>query len=152
VKSIVAALLVAAPLWLVGSFGPGATAAPEPPSASAAEVLKMLGGTWKIVSLEVDGEALGADQDATTVVVEEDRFTIKGASRVEPYTVKLNTSVKPWRIDMTFDAPKSRPCLGIFKFEADKLTIVCGEAGGTRPDKFDGNSGTKFVLRKAKGQ
>jgi hypothetical protein len=32
------------------------------------------------------------------------------------------------------------------------LTIVCGEAGGTRPDKFDGKSGTKLVLRKAKGR
>jgi uncharacterized protein (TIGR03067 family) len=145
VKSIATALLLAATLGL-------ASAAPVPPPTSPSAVLKMLEGTWEVVSLEVDGVALGADQDATSVVVEKDRLVIKGDSRVEPYTFKLDTSARPWRIDLTFDRPNSRPSPGILKFEWDKLTIVCGEAGGARPEKFDGKSGTKFVLRKAKVQ
>jgi uncharacterized protein (TIGR03067 family) len=150
VKRIATALLLAATLGLAGAFGPEAPAAPAPPPTSASAVLKMLEGTWEVVSLEVDGVALGADQDATFVVVEKDRLVIKGASRVEPYTFKLDTTARPWRIDLTFDRPDARPSPGILKFEADKLTIVSGGAGGTRPDKFDGKSGTKFVLKKAK--
>src|SRR4051794_41859745 len=97
-------------------------------------------GPWKVVSLEVDGKALDAGADATTVVVEKDRLAIKGASRVEPYTFKLDTSTNPWRIDMTFDRPNSRSIPGILKFEEDGLTIVSGEAGGARPEKFDGKA------------
>ena len=66
------------------------------------------------------------------------------------YTVKLDTGTEPARIDLTFDSPDSRPVPGIFKFDADKLIVLCGKAGGPRPDSFDGKAGTKFVLRRAK--
>jgi uncharacterized protein (TIGR03067 family) len=143
-NSIVTALLATAPMCVLS--------APVPAQPGSGEVLKQLQGVWDIVSLEVEGEPLGAGQDATTIVVEKDRLVVKGVSRVEPYTFTLDTSVRPWRIDLTFDRPKSRPSPGSFMFEGDKLTIVSGEAGGTRPEKFDGKSGTKFVLKKAKAK
>ena len=43
-----------------------------------------MAGTWEVVSVEVDGEALGAGQDVTTVVVEKDRLVVKGATRRTP--------------------------------------------------------------------
>jgi RNA polymerase sigma factor (sigma-70 family) len=129
-----------------------ATAPGSPPPPTAATVLKEMAGTWEVVSLEFDGKAPGRDADATAVIVEKDQLAIKGATRVEPYTVKLDTTATPWRIDMTFDRPGARPALGIVKLEAGTLTILVGEVGGTRPDTFDGKSGTKFVLRRAKGR
>jgi uncharacterized protein (TIGR03067 family) len=149
VKSIVATLRLTALLCLTFAFAHAGSADPEPPLTNA-EALKKMQGRWEIVSLEFDGTPAGASDDASMVVIEKDRLVIKGASRHEPYTFKLDAGARPPRIDLTFDRPQSRPSPGIFKFEAGKLIIVNGGVGEARPSKFDGKTGTKFVLRRPK--
>jgi uncharacterized protein (TIGR03067 family) len=162
-ESVVVAAALGASLATLACFlGPAALAAPAPEARdkklSSAQALEKMQGTWQVVSIEHDGVPVKHRDrawDVSNVVVQKDRFVIRGASRREPYVIKVDTRRTPWRIYKTFanpGSPPSRPHPGIFKFEGDRLIILSNQPGERLPNKFDAKCATKFVLRKAKAR
>jgi uncharacterized protein (TIGR03067 family) len=151
----------AAALWLACVLGPAAPAAPAPmkdKKLTNAQALEKMQGSWEVVSIEHDGVRINhrdREWDVRDVVVQKDSYVVRGASRREPYVIKLDTRSTPWRIAMTFanpGSPPSRPVAGIFKFERDRLIILLNGGSGRLPDRFEAKCATKFVLRKARGK
>lgn len=115
---------------------------------------KRLEGTWKIVSLKVDGD------DAPAQFIQQGRWSIKGELIAisgpggGKSTFKVDPSQSPWRIDMTgSEGPgKGKTIKGIYKLEKGRLTI-CFPGGKQdepqdlpRPEKFDGGSGRSLII------
>lgn len=111
--------------------------------------LELLQGTWKIESLEVDGEkmhtvaAMGAK-----IVVKGDLFTTVSMGADYSGLVELDASKTPKTFDLNF---KSGPhagqaSLGIYELDGDAWKICLGFAGMPRPKGFVTSPGSGHAL------
>jgi uncharacterized protein (TIGR03067 family) len=109
-----------------------------------------LQGTWALISGERNGEKF------TTQVTKNVRLTFAGdalkthkGDEVTEATFKLHPEMNPKGIELDMDGSVG---LGIYKLEADTLTILHGEIDQPRPSDFDAIKNgdlTMLVLQKA---
>ena len=112
---------------------------------------KLYEGTWRVVSLEVDGNK-AADEDAKKIVVVkkvdgswsiqvDGKVVAKGTSTIDP-------TKKPKTIDLTItegdDAGKS--ALGIYEFGKDSRKVCIARPGKDRPTEFTSKAGSSHIL------
>jgi len=111
--------------------------------------LDMIQGDWALVSGERHGETFGLDiVKEVRLVVTENRLTTKKADGSTEATFELHPETQPKGIDLNMDGSVG---LGIYRLEADSLSILHGEIEEPRPRDFDavkdGNL-TLLVLRR----
>ena len=86
-----------------------------------------LQGTWTMVSLTISGQNGSEEQvKGSKLVVEGDRFTPTVDDQAIPCTFKLDTSVSPKAIDITYKSGnlKDRTVKGSYKFEGDTFVMI----------------------------
>ncbi len=111
--------------------------------------LDALQGTWTVTALKLDGRKMSAGMLAgATVVVKGNRFTSNGMSAVYKGTLELNTSTRPHRLDMKFDAgpEKGNTNLAIYKLDGDTWTMCIATRGTKRPSGFESKPETGVAL------
>lgn len=109
-----------------------------------------LAGKWLMVSLEINGEAVGEDLvSSASLVVEGDRYTPRYDERVISETIKVGPEASPRAIDFTYtDGPrKGEKVKGIYKLEGDRY-VMCRplRAESPRPSGFAAPAGSGLVL------
>jgi uncharacterized protein (TIGR03067 family) len=112
---------------------------------------KVYEGTWRVVSLEVDGNK-AAEDDAKKIVVAnkadgswsievDGKVVAKGTSTIDP-------SKKPKTIDLTItegdDAGKT--ALGIYELDKDSRKVCISQSGKDRPTEFSSKPASGHVL------
>ena len=138
-RNLVPAILVAG--LLVG--------ADEPKKDDPAKDARALQGTWKMISVTIDGEGSTERVAASKLVVEGDRFTPTVDGQAIPCTFKLDPAAKPKAIDITYHSGdlKGKTVKGIYKLEGDTF-VMCRtlRPADERPERFASESGSKLVL------
>jgi uncharacterized protein (TIGR03067 family) len=118
---------------------------------AADEPKKELQGTWKLVSLEVDGKKAtkGDIKNEQKMVVEGDKFT----STVDDKhsfkgTFKLDPGKKPKTVDVavTDGDFKGKALLGIYEIDGDTLRACYAAPGKDRPSEFTSKEGSGNYL------
>jgi uncharacterized protein (TIGR03067 family) len=112
--------------------------------------LKLLEGTWKLASMEVEGTKLPDEQfkDAKLVCTGTDFTFTDGSGTPHKGTFKIDPTKKPKTIDITFtDGPnKGETMLGIYEVNADTYTICAKPMTKERPTEFSAKQGSGCVL------
>ena len=126
------AILLSAAGCLASAVAPAVSRPDDPPTKAPAE----LQGTWKLVSLEVDGkdrEPLGGGSPRW--VVKDNRISY-GGEEIAKFTADASTS--PRVIDLKFRDPE-RAYEGVYTVEKDTLKVCINknaDGAKNRPDKF----------------
>ena len=128
-----------------------ASGAPQDKGKKAADKFD---GTWKVVSVERDGQAVDDAKD-DTVTFTGDKIAIKSKNGDHAGTFKLDPAQKPKTIDMTpSDGPqKGQVHAGIYSLDGDTLKICFTEPGKDRPKELTAKAGSGqmlVVLKRAK--
>jgi RNA polymerase sigma-70 factor (ECF subfamily) len=131
-----------------------ALGAGAPKEDEAARDLKQFQGTWTLDSVEVNGMKIdaetlkGAGQEIT-LIVKEDKVTLKLKRGDVEGTLKLDPTKKPRAYDSkgTDPAGQTHEAVGIYKFEGDTLTVCYVAAGKDRPTEFKAEAGSEAVVQ-----
>jgi uncharacterized protein (TIGR03067 family) len=108
-----------------------------------------LQGSWRIVSLEMDGYAFPEQALAgASLVIEGDQFTSLGMGTEYRGTIRVDSSSAPKSFAMHFTAGPERGNvnLGIYEIDDSCWRICLATRGSTRPQKFASQSGTGIAL------
>jgi uncharacterized protein (TIGR03067 family) len=109
-----------------------------PPSAERGADREKIQGTWRLVSSETEGEAVPAESLKTRpvlMVFEGDRVAARmGDMSASLGTFTLDESHDPRWYDRNY--PDGSPRRGIYRLEADRLTICIAALGKDRPSSF----------------
>ena len=120
------------------------------PAGEKKEAVK-LDGTYTIVSGEEDGKAIPAERLKGAVVrITDGKIVGTDKDRKELFaaTYKVDTTKKPWKIDMKSMEPKEASTTGLVKKEGDTLTIIYALPGGDAPTEFKTKAKQQmFVLK-----
>jgi uncharacterized protein (TIGR03067 family) len=112
-----------------------------------------LQGTWVVMALERDGQAMPKAKLASLhikVIFRGDNVTFEYPDRAESGTYKLETTQTTRTMDVTTELDTSK---GIYRLEGDNLKICGVPSGAERPTEFTTKPGTKqvlFVLKRQK--
>ena len=102
--------------------------------------LDKLQGTYKMVSLEVDGKSVPEDKlKSSTLTIKGDKYVVKVEDQTYETQMILDPEQKPKAIDMKFldGANKDKTALGIYKIDDDTFTMCRRlNPGQTRPQDF----------------
>jgi uncharacterized protein (TIGR03067 family) len=110
-------------------------------------------GSWRIVSVEKDGQQVSEDQFKGVVVRYDANGTAsgrKGDKVLFEATIKLDPNKRPKALDatQTSDGPgKGKTTLGIYEIEGNTLRTCSAEPGKDRPTEFSAKSGSGHILR-----
>jgi uncharacterized protein (TIGR03067 family) len=129
-------------LALLPAVGLIAAASPD----SSKQELEKFRGTWRVVSMEVDGASIRPE--ARMLTCDGDRFTMTQGQKIwdrGTFIVKVDST--PKTIDMISIQAPSRRYLGIYEFDGDTLRFC---AGDRRPKAFvtTPNSGHSLLVLK----
>jgi uncharacterized protein (TIGR03067 family) len=119
--------------------------------------IDLLQGSWTIASLELDGEKLPETMLADSlIVIEGNRFTSTGMGMEYKGTIALDTTAKPRRLDMKFNAgpQKGTTNLCIYEIEGDAWKLCIATHGPKRPTRFASTAGSGIAfetLRRTNG-
>ncbi len=112
--------------------------------------LEKFQGTWKYVSMDVEGKQQPGEVVKFTLIIKGDQWTVwAGQKIVAQARIKLDPNRKPRTIDLTstLDADKGRLIRGIYSLEGDRLTMCDrGADRGERPTTFVTRPGSGLVL------
>jgi uncharacterized protein (TIGR03067 family) len=112
---------------------------------------KLYEGTWRVVSLEVDGNKV-ADEDAKKIVVvnkADGSWSIRvDGKEVAKGTSKLDPTKKPKSIDLTATEGDAagKTALGIYEIDKDNRKVCIAQPGKDRPTEFSSKAGTGHIL------
>jgi uncharacterized protein (TIGR03067 family) len=97
--------------------------------------LEKLQGTWRIASLEIDGNSMPA---SGSITIEGDRFTTSAMGAEYSGTIQIDASKRPKRFDLVFATGPhvGSRSLGIYQLDGDSWRICLGFAGYPRPTSF----------------
>jgi uncharacterized protein (TIGR03067 family) len=102
--------------------------------------LDKLQGTYKMVSLEVDGKAVPEDKlKSGRLTIKGDKYVVKVDEQTYETQMILDPEQKPKAIDMKFldGANKDKTALGIYKIDGDTFTMCRRlNPGQARPQDF----------------
>jgi uncharacterized protein (TIGR03067 family) len=110
--------------------------------------LDCLQGSWRVMALKVEGQAMPAEMLArAAIVIKGKRFTSSGMGAVYKGTLELDTTASPRRLDMKFDAGPERGAVnrGIYQLRGDTWKICLSTCGGGRPSDFRSTAGSGFA-------
>jgi uncharacterized protein (TIGR03067 family) len=139
--------------WLLMSLVAGlALGADAPKADEVAKDLKRFQGTWTLVSMEANGVKVEADnfkKAGITLIVEDEKITLKLARGDVKGTIKLDPTKKPKAYNATGTAPEGNPeeSVGIYQLDEDTLTVCYVSAGKERPTEFKAGAGSEAVLQ-----
>lgn len=123
---------------------------------TGADVLKMIQGTWKFTSQEMDGKPLPKEDLAKqTITFAGDKWTVRRDGKViQAGTHKFNPSKKPGQVDaaVTEGDDKGNTMLGVYELKGDSLHVCFDPKGKDRPTDFASKAGrmTAVVEREKK--
>jgi uncharacterized protein (TIGR03067 family) len=126
-------------------------AAPSLKEDKAKKDVEMLQGTWRAVSVAVDGCVLDHPGERT-ITFEKDTFTVKRGGRLlDKGTYTLDPSKEPKAIDTVgkeLPEDEGKTDKGIYRVDKDTF-IWCSPSsgGGDRPTAFTSTSESKTTLR-----
>jgi uncharacterized protein (TIGR03067 family) len=107
-------------------------------------------GTWKFVSIEMEGAKLAEEQvkQSGKMVIRGNKFTIPSGDVPYRGTFKVDVSSKPKQIDVSFtEGPeKGKSLLGIYELEGDTYKVCLAFPGKPRPKAFATKAGSGCVL------
>jgi len=107
-------------------------------------------GTWKFVSLEVEGMKVGEEAvKESRLIIKGNEFTMKSPEGNYKGTYKVDVSKKPKQIDVAFtDGPeKGKTSLGIYELDGDTYKVCISLAENKdRPTEFASKPGSGHVL------
>jgi uncharacterized protein (TIGR03067 family) len=105
---------------------------------------KRFEGTWKFVSMEVDGRSIPeANFKDSRLILEGNRFTAREKEEAKG-TYDVDPTVIPKTIDITLNLGPDRRAtiLGIYELEGDTYKICSARPGRPRPKEFSSKSGS----------
>ena len=107
-------------------------------------------GTWKFVSLEVDGVNVGIEAvKEARLIIKGNEFSMKSPEGTHKGTYKVDLSKKPKQIDIVFtEGPeKDKTLLGIYELDGDTYKVcIAMENNKNRPMEFASKPGSGNVL------
>jgi uncharacterized protein (TIGR03067 family) len=112
---------------------------------------KQYEGTWRVVSLEINGNKAG-DEDAKkiTVVNKSDGVWILqvNGDKVTEGTSEIDPTKTPKTIDFmeTEGDNKGKICLGIYELAGDTRKLCFSQPGKDRPTEFSAPAGSNHTL------
>jgi uncharacterized protein (TIGR03067 family) len=136
-----AKLLIGSPLILVlGSL----IAAPAPEEKD----LEKIQGTWKLESVESQGQLLIEQYKDWTFNIKDDKLTIKIGEKVHnEYTLKIDPDKKPKTIDLVRKVGEQTLTeTGIYELDGDTWKVCNDDSGATRPTEYGTKEGTRLEL------
>jgi uncharacterized protein (TIGR03067 family) len=111
--------------------------------------VKKLEGTWKATAMEFEGTKAPeqAFKDAT-LTFKGDMVTHHQGAKDEKGTFKVDTSKKPWTIDVTptEGEDKGKTMKGLISIEGDTLKIAFSMDQQTRPTAISSDKGSKTMV------
>src|SRR5947209_2611728 len=135
--------------WLI--VAAGLLIAADDKGDAAKKDAEKLQGTWKLVSLEVDGKKAtkGEIKKEQKMVVEKDKFssTVDDKHSFKG-TFQLDTAKKPKTVDVlvTEGEFKGKTLLGIYEVDNDTLRACYAPPGKERPTEFVSKPGSGTYL------
>jgi uncharacterized protein (TIGR03067 family) len=140
---------LAAIVVLVATCGP-ANADDKDGRAAARKDLEQLQGTWMVVSMEREGEAIPQEElKGRSCVYEKDAFTLKSGDQPRRRgLVTLDPSRKLKAINTwDLDGPYTDATVpGIYELSGDTLRLCFSRPGAERPTEFTTKSGSGLIL------
>jgi uncharacterized protein (TIGR03067 family) len=129
-------------IGLVASACLAAKAADDPKAEAVKAELKRFEGTWKFVSMEINGKPVPAAnlQDSRLTFVG-DRFS-SGTDEQNKGTFAVDPTVMPKTIDIAVGEGGKFKILGIYELEGDTYKICSANPGKPRPTEFSAKAGT----------
>jgi uncharacterized protein (TIGR03067 family) len=111
------------------------------PGTAAGAPAKQLWGTWVVVSVERGRQVVPADAPREGIepavwVFGLDGLRMRQGGQEERAAFTLDTSTEPPSITLTSGPEAGPPVQGIYRREADQLTICVAEPGQARPRAF----------------
>lgn len=106
-------------------------------------------GTWKIVSMEVEGAKAPVEQfKDLRFKLDGERFSTVGGGDTNKGTFKVGVSKMPKQMDITFTdgLHKGDTLLAIYKLEGDTYTVCIAMPGRDRPKEFVSKPASGHVL------
>jgi uncharacterized protein (TIGR03067 family) len=110
--------------------------------------MKLLQGTWSLISLERDGVAAPLPKEAVRVITDDKyAMTLKPGLTIEG-TYTIDPAAKPKRMETTPSSGpyKDKPLLGIYELDGDTLKICYASPGKERPTEFTSKEGSGWIL------
>ena len=148
-RSRVGLMRLAAIVVLVATCGP-ANADDKDGRAAARKDLEQLQGTWMVVSMEREGEAIPQEElKGRSCVYEKDAFTLKSGDQPRRRgLVTLDPSRKLKAINTwDLDGPYTDATVpGIYELSGDTLKLCFSRPGAERPTEFTTKSGSGLIL------
>jgi uncharacterized protein (TIGR03067 family) len=129
---------------------------PKPPDEATAKEMKKLSGTWRVIAMEVAGQAQPeATFNKMKYIVSRDMISwiIAGKPGDLYYSYELNVKEDPKTIDMLSMRNNEKVGMklkGIYKLDRDELTICLDAETAGRPAAFDTKPNTMRVLYRFK--
>ena len=140
-RAVVCVLLIMVPSLLLAEDKKG----PKPPTD-----IERLQGTWKVVSIEVNGNA-EENEVGKTLTFDGVKFVLQGLEDAK-FTLKLNPDKNPREFDL-LDKEGKVFLKGIYKLDGNTLTACYAnklDDALKRPKEFSGAEGRNQVLLTAK--
>jgi uncharacterized protein (TIGR03067 family) len=118
--------------------------------------MRKLQGTWKVVSVEMDGKKQSDEKlKSATMTVEGNKYLVEvGGKTVEQGTFKIDPAKTPKTIDVTATQGKGKGNTyhGIYEIKGDTAKDCFAQEGKERPTEFKTRAGSGWVLRVYKRQ
>ena len=130
-------------------------AADDAKSDANKKEIKAFEGTWKWVSLEINGKEQPADLfKGSRLIITGDKFASTEGEETLHGTFKVDVAKKPMTVDVTFnDGPdKGKTLQGIYELTGDTYKVCMGLPGKKRPTEFVTKPDSGHVLEVLKRQ
>jgi len=110
-----------------------------PKLAQHVQLLRNMEGTWRFVSLEVDGNQISSTATQhSRILIDGDRFRTETPGVIYEGVFNIDAEASPSHIDIEFiDGPEAGNWnYGIFRLDGDRLEICLDMNGQPRPNTF----------------